>query len=526
MSELRLRNDTLVEIFTFLARRWSETDETLVDFTKKNQAKTRLGEKRITIPNIDRYQGDNFHKYRQVRTALWYEAMRLRHCTKILSNDHAFGFILNTIETKRMERLGRMTWMGMDSELVFSYAFAINYRPHLNAIYGKARIVEAFYQAFLLGGIKGEIQPSHFERVQEAVSYADRILDEAVKDGHQTKWLEVRIPEIIKILDIDSLLTIPVSLPWMRQGMALTEAELLRSLAGIAKNREGDFGKIDPAVSLRGDDIYSEYSALVEEDKKNENHKLGTAGVGVLVPPTDGIDETVIYDRDLINRIKTRFKDWKSGWREQSLPHGDEFDEDGYVDGTQPFFTDVKMASRARIMILLDHSSSIASDHLEYKKATLALCEVLAYLKIEFSVYAFNTQNKAVICWMIKPARARWNNSTAKRLAGIAANGATPLAEVYDKMSPTIQAGKPEIFLTLTDGEPSDPDAVRSMVKSLKMTGIRMVALGLGPDIVRSTTIARNLGRLGYEKAISVSRLHDIPNKVMSILEHASSGTR
>ena len=40
-----------------------------------------------------------------------------------------------------------------------------------------------------------------------------------------------------------------------------------------------------------------------------------------------------------------------------------------------------------------------------------------------------------------------------------------------------------------------------------------MVALGLGPNPVRSTAIAGNLGRLGYEKTLAVSRLKDIPSK-------------
>ena len=99
------------------------------------------------------------------------------------------------------------------------------------------------------------------------------------------------------------------------------------------------------------------------------------------------------------------------------------------------------------------------------------------------------------------------------------ANGSTPLAEVYGKMFPILQSKRPDIFLTLTDGEPSDPNAVRSMTKSLKGLGIRMVAMGLGPNTVRATTIANNLRHLGYEKTLAVSRLNDIPRKVISILD-------
>ena len=124
-----------------------------------------------------------------------------------------------------------------------------------------------------------------------------------------------------------------------------------------------------------------------------------------------------------------------------------------------------------------------------------------------------------MVCWLIKPENVKWNSITAKRLTQIVANGSTPLAEVYNKMFPILQSKRPDIFLTLTDGEPSDPDAVRNMNKSFKNLGISMVALGLGQNTVRATTIANNLKHLGYEKTMAVSRLKDIPNKVIGILD-------
>jgi uncharacterized protein YegL len=86
-------------------------------------------------------------------------------------------------------------------------------------------------------------------------------------------------------------------------------------------------------------------------------------------------------------------------------------------------------------------------------------------------------------------------------------------------MFPILQAKRPNIFLTLTDGEPSDSDAVRKMTKSIKGLGINMVAMGLGPNTIRATMIANNLSHLGYEKTMAVSRLKDIPNKVIKILD-------
>ena len=519
MQSLELRNETLVEIATFLVRRWSQKENVLVEFSDKMETRTRLIENKVILPPMEKRIGSYFQRYRQFRTSLWYEAMRIRFCKKILSNDHAYGFILNTLETLRIEYLGRKIWRGMDEEIIFNYSYMLVSRPQLHTVYGKSRIVEAFYQYFTFGAIKGEIQSSHFEKIKKANTLAKRIVDEVIKKNYDTDWLEKRVSEIIKILEIDSLLTIPVSLPFMKTGMALTEKELLKFLTIISKNKEGDFGKIDPKSVLEGDNVYDEYKVLLDENKKSDNIGLMSEIIGVQIPTTTNADETKIYDISLINSLKIKFKEWKSGWKEQHLSSGDEFDEENYIEGNDPFFIDVKKSIKTKIIILLDHSSSIAPDALEYKKATLALCEVLVYLKVKFAVYAFSTQNRSVVCWQIKPDNVKWNTVAAKRLAQIVANGSTPLAEVYGKMFPILQSKRPDIFLTLTDGEPSDPNAVRNMTKTLKRLGIKMVAIGLGPNTIRATTIAINLKHLGYERTLAVSRLKDIPSKVIRILD-------
>ncbi len=519
MQAIQFKNESIVEIATFLVRRWSGKDKTVIEISDKMETKTRLSENKVVLTPLEKRIGDNFQKYRQFRTSLWYEAMRIKFCKKILSNDHAFGFILNTMETQRVEQLGRKIWKGMDDEIIFNYAYMLVARPQLNTVYGNARIVEAFYQYFMFGAIKGEIQSSHFEKIKKAVEFAKKNVSKAIEKNYDTDWLEKNVSDIVKILDIDSLLTIPVSLPYMKAGMALNKEELLKILKIISKNKEGDFGSTNSASILRGDNVYDEYKVLLDENKKMENKGLSPEAIGIQIPSIKNVNETIIYDTNLINRLKIKFKEWKYGWKEQHHRSGDEFDEESYIEGHEPFFIDIKKSIKTKIVILLDHSSSIASDALEYKKATLALCEVLAYLKVKFAVYAFSTQNRSVVCWSIKKDNVKWNNITAKRLAQIVANGSTPLAEVYDKMFPMLQSKRPDIFLTLTDGEPSDPSAVRNMTKSLKALGINMVALGLGPNTIRATTIANNLKHLGYEKTMAVSRLNDIPSKVINILE-------
>jgi hypothetical protein len=491
-----------------------------VEFSDKKETQTKMKDNKISLISPERYSGDDFERYRQFRVAIWYEAMRLKLCKKILSNDHAFGFILNTLETRRIEMLGRKVWRGMDEELIFNYAYLWLYRPQITGVIGKMRVVEGFYQRFLFGDVKGELQPNHAEKIIKASSHAKQIVKEALEKNYGTDFLERKVPEILSILDIDALVTVPISSPLKGPGVMMTPQDLVRAMQKVAESREGDFGKVDVNNILEGRTVAEEFRVLKDETRKSQNKGIGVESIGVQVPGSTNVDETRIYDQDLINNLKTKFKEWKTSWKEQHVVTGDEFDEESFVEGHhKPFVTDIKKSINANIVILLDHSSSINDVQIQYKKATLALCEVLAFLKIRFSVYAFNTERKQVVCWLIKSDDSKWNNAAAKRLAQIVANGGTPLADVYQKMYPILHSKKPDIFLTLSDGEPSDSDAVRAMVKSFRMIGIKMAAIGIGHDTFSATRIANNLKYLGYEKTLAVSRLKDIPNRVLSVLQ-------
>lgn len=507
------------EIGSFLARRWSGNDHITVEFSEKTGTRTRLTENRIILSPIEKRPGDDFARYRQFRMDVWYESMKVRFCRRILSRDHAFGFVLDMLEERRIESLGRQAWRGMDTEIMFCQAYRFLSRPPLTQVYGRAKILEAFYQHFMFGAFRGEVQASHFERVSRASRTARKIVESSLRQDVQTDMIEKKVGEIIRILDIDSLQTVPVSLPFIRQDIPVNQQDVTRFLGAVKKNREGDFGRTDSAAILAGESVTGKYRTLAEQTLIHEKTDTMPGVGGIRTPSSDGIDESSIYDADLIVGLKTRFRRWKNGYSETHQMSGDELDVESYLDGQNPFVTDTRRSIKSSIIILLDHSSSIAADAVGYKKATLGLCEVLSYLDVQFAVYAFSTMDRSIVCWLIKNEESRWRRIHARRLAGIVANGSTPLAQVYQKMLPALQAKRPDIFLTLTDGEPSDPVAVREVIKSVRARGIRMVALGLGPGTSRATTIASNLKRLGYERTLATSRLQDIPHKVLSILD-------
>ena len=218
------------------------------------------------------------------------------------------------------------------------------------------------------------MQPSHFDRIVKATEFAKEILEDALKNDYGTEWIEKHIPKILTILDIDPLITIPLSVPMKGPGMMVTPQDFEKAVQKITKNLESELGKIDPNRAMAGLEIAKEFDLIKDETKKNENKGLMPETIGIQIPNPTNVDETKIYDQDLISNLKNRFREWKTGWKEEHVDSGEEFDEETYLEGFhKPFITDVKKSIKSRIVILLDHSSSMSDQQIEYKKATIGI---------------------------------------------------------------------------------------------------------------------------------------------------------
>ena len=517
-----MRNDVLLDIATFLARRWSGNNKVIISIAPEKSPATKLDKGQITLPSLAYYLGTDFQRYRQWRVALWYESMRMRHSSKVLSNEHAFGFLLNTVETKRVEILGLQSWEGMESELLFNEGISWMSRQLLNAIYGRYKIAEAFSQYFLTGYVKGELFGGEMEKVQKATEYANELVQEALAGGHGTEWMEQYMPKLIKMLELDPLVSIPVLAPRTRAGASLTQSDLLKHIEKVVRSKKKEKDSEEKAQEIyEGNDVAHEFETLVKESKKTENKGYDSLeNFGLSVPERMDVDEARLYDLDLIQKVKAAFRSWKTGWKEVHDDSGDELDVEALAEPLpgKPFLADMKLSIKTKVVLLLDHSSSIADVELEYKQATIALCEALSYLGVKFAVYAFSTESRQVRAWVVKPPNIKWSLVCARRLAQIKAVGGTPLAEVYGLLQPALKSFRPDIFVTLTDGEPSDFDAVRTMVQTYRKGGIKMAAIGVGRNLTDAVEIGHNLKYLNYEKTLAVSRLQDMPKKVIGLL--------
>jgi hypothetical protein len=300
-------------------------------------------------------------------------------------------------------------------------------------MYGHQKTIEAFSQYFSTGYIKGELFGREFEKVNDATGYANSIVQEAIDFSYSTDWLEKHIPKLIKMLELNPLLTIPISVPRTKFGVSMNQSDIIKQVERIVKRRtkQKDIEKASKEI-IEGNEVLGEFDTLVKESKRTEIKGFESLeNFGLSIPEKMDIDESFLYDPVLIQKIKSKFRDWKTGWLERHDYTGEEFDPEVYVERLpKPFLADFKMSIKTRIAILLDHSSSIQDVELKYKQATVALCEALSYLNIKFSVYAFSTESRQIKCWIIKPVTLRWSSICARRLAQIKASGGTPLAEI------------------------------------------------------------------------------------------------
>lgn len=510
-----IRDDVLIDIGTFLIKAWSSKNA-IVKIAKN--PKINYEKSIVNIPNLDAFSGDEFSRYRQWRVACWILAMRLRYSTKHLSDDIAYGHVLNTLEQKRVTLLGLKEWSGMLNELLYDEAVSWQDKPLVNSLYGIHRRVIAFSQYFLTGYIKGDLDGFDMVKVENAANIANKIIDEAIKNGYGTEWVEKQVPKVLDALGANPLLSIPMPFARVRMGVKLKDEDVYLALRRLLKLKEdAEDSKNSVKSIIDGRDVRKEYEMVKRMSTVAGKREEVNIAKALDVPELT--DEVIQQDADLVNRLKIMLRNWKKGMVEYYAASGDELDVEMLLtQASRPFINEQNLKIKSRLILLLDHSSSIASDECEYKRAFMALCKVLDYLGINFIALAFNTSKGKARCWVIKGNDEHWGKSCERRLQAIKASGGTPLAEVYERIEPIVKAFKPDIFMTFSDGEPNDPTTTKEVIKRFRSMNIKMISFGISNNTSRALSITQNLKYLGYDRCVAVSRINDMPKKVFMLL--------
>ena len=68
IDDASIRNDVLLEISTFLARRWSNNNNVTVVISRGNKTSTNIEKKKITLPELEYFYGNIFQKYQTMES--------------------------------------------------------------------------------------------------------------------------------------------------------------------------------------------------------------------------------------------------------------------------------------------------------------------------------------------------------------------------------------------------------------------------------------------------------------------------
>lgn len=526
----------------------------------------------IFSPTIDKFPSrDITIAYRLWRASLWHEAMHI-----LLTNFWSENFIdyydsyyrlsnhlliSNIIEDYRIEKEGIKLYPGMEKELKFSKAIYYYLANTPN------NIIEAYIQAMNFGAIKNrdKINKEWIKRVIKAVEYTRK----ALKKGKNVFDIAYNVCNILGIEEFEKLDFSIIESFSKTNKQEISENELEKiienwikeknefenqiiekeefeeenikmnnsrkaSIKEIKNNIEGNFGEIEEEIIeeiLKIDNIIKEELELIklEEKRLEKGHKGIESKVipKIIIPERLYEDEQKYYDMELINHLKSQLRNLRKGWKEVYSYTG-EFDLESYISKNKKFFIDeerIKIGGY-KIIILLDHSSSIYGHHYNYKKCCIALAEALSELNIEFSIFAFTeyrdrqTNDRYTHVYLIKSFEEKWTKINAKRLAQIQPFGGTPLADVYKIIKPLLLRTKGKIiFITLTDGEPAQgtENECKKIINSLKKY-CDMIAIAFGYNMKNVMRLIENLKNLEYTRYIALDDVRKLPEKILRLL--------
>ena len=97
------------------------------------------------------------------------------------------------------------------------------------------------------------------------------VLEKIIDKRLGTDWIYDKVREVIKILQIDPLLSIPLTTPRSSIGLGMNKLDLFKQLESVIKSKltNKEFDKSVKEI-IEGKDVVKEYETLLKESKKSE----------------------------------------------------------------------------------------------------------------------------------------------------------------------------------------------------------------------------------------------------------------
>lgn len=532
-----MRHEVIIPIAQFLSRAWADK-ELRVSVSDKIE-NPHTGRNTIYMPPPTKFpSNDQVIAYRLWRESLWHEAMHhyggtFKRVKDTFEEDSKLHFVLNCVEDYLIEMLGVQTYPGMRRELELSRAiyFKLAKKPE--------HILTEFAQLLLFGAVK-DTKPQY--EVHEAVDYVKK---EIANGNRNTPKIAENVLKILKQNPIDyygneNMKRYTSKNKVKKRDVKEAIKEWLEKVSKDECKDDDEEEGIDSGILSHLDDILNpgeevkkELQKIKEEDKKAEERRQRGAvkiseesftRIPIHIPTSSWADEERYYDMNLITRLRAQMRRIRKGFKE-TFDNMGEFDVDSYVLGKRKCFVNEQRLKVGgyKVIILLDHSGSIGGIDVQYKKASVTICEALSALGVDFAVYAFSDVyvkgGRAITkVHLIKEFSEKWSKINAKRLASIKATGGTPLGSVYDTLEPLVNMNKGNlIFITLTDGAPNNKEYTRRNIAHLKRK-CRMVAIAFALAMDEVINLTEDLKSLGYDRCVALDDIRKLPNKILNLI--------
>jgi len=570
-----LREEFILPIANFLTRAWSDSKNVKVYLNSEIPYSNSTS---VFLPMPPKFSKNRETAYRLWRASLFHETQHIAlgsydpynklaispsYITFTISSDAREVFI-NILEDYRINSKSIKTYKGMVKEFLFRNAIYFEQSPVPDN--SPDGILETFRQLMLFGVTKNPKPPGF---VLQAVKLAKEKIDNEVPTA---EWIE----EVWKLLSLANFplyeqhmtcaftQVLSFSQKLVKQAVENYIKQLINENPSFLENdekeksqkekQEGQEGKsgqgeeeeqegenkpdkgkmilkklaehISENILAVPKEIESEIKEIEKLEFQYKQVHAGNGGdeIKILVPRKMYNDYMDVYNEGLVNHVKQALRHIRRGWKEGKSDTGS-FEVDDYIAKRYPPFIDEERigSKNVEVIILLDHSGSIGEYQTTYKQVVVALCEGLNYINAKFQVYAFSVPirkgKQITSVWQIKALSEKWGVTSMMRLAQIAADGGTPLDEVYKTLFPVVSGKSRDncMFITFTDGEPDHEYATRKMITDYKKT-CNMYAITYNPELVRCENLVGSCRNLGYERVAGITDISKFPQAVLSMI--------
>jgi hypothetical protein len=507
----------------------------------------------INLPHWDNFDlpVKGFDKYRIYREGVWHESCHVKYTPIGLfgatSHNPVIHDLVNIIEDRRIEDLGAREWRGYIPERLYVQAYAWALRPSVDKLPTlPEQRYEAFIQRLLIGKYKGKLPKEDADIVEEVAKKVENELARIEKEKNDWRIEKVVLDlaeEAAKKLNVTNMPD-----PRPRGGSNSSwEATFTEDYAKVADVDEKE-------VEKDMDEFFKEKEKQAKEPKEEEGEAKPTeitkedveqAKKGSVdarneyekIQKKEPIDPDLISwqpvaaqstaseyrDSRFINTMNTFLQAWKEGYKRIVGKSGASFSVKEYIrKQDEPFITRLKQSVKGKkVLIVADFSGSMTDHEIDYKRALISAVEVLNSIGSNLAFFTFaEDPAQGTGFFRVKTfEEPKWTNMHSAKLAALETGyGSTPTGSAYRALSKYVQRHKPEITVTVTDGEPDSVLDASEMIMRLKKH-TRMVAFGISaPNLPAKERMEKSLREQGYHKSFAVTNVYDIPPKLVNLL--------